>query len=42
MYKRQDTEEVFGNYIDVYDMSQAVDDGATDVYKRQITRSASI
>ena len=23
------TEEVFGNYIDVYDMSQAVDDGAT-------------
>lgn len=25
----RDTEEVFGNYIDVYDMSQAVDDGAT-------------
>lgn len=25
----RDTEEVFGNYIDIYDMSQAVDDGAT-------------
>lgn len=25
----RDTEEVFGQYIDVYDMSQAVDDGAT-------------
>lgn len=25
----RDTEEVFGDYIDVYDMSQAVDDGAT-------------
>ncbi len=25
----RDTEEVFGSYIDVYDMSQAVDDGAT-------------
>ncbi len=25
----RDTEEVFGNYIDVYDMSQAVQDGAT-------------
>lgn len=25
----RDTEEVFGEYIDVYDMSQAVDDGAT-------------
>ena len=25
----RDTEEVFGTYIDVYDMSQAVDDGAT-------------
>lgn len=25
----RDTVEVFGNYIDVYDMSQAVDDGAT-------------
>ena len=25
----RDTEEVFGKYIDVYDMSQAVDDGAT-------------
>lgn len=24
-----DTREVFGNYIDIYDMSQAVDDGAT-------------
>ena len=24
----RDTEEVFGNYIDVYDMRQAVDDGA--------------
>ena len=27
--KDRDTEEVFGDYIDVYDMSQAVDDGAT-------------
>ena len=25
----RDTEEVFGHYIDIYDMSQAVDDGAT-------------
>ena len=25
----RDTQEVFGSYIDVYDMSQAVDDGAT-------------
>ncbi len=25
----RDTEEVFGQYIDIYDMSQAVDDGAT-------------
>ena len=25
----RDTQEVFGTYIDVYDMSQAVDDGAT-------------
>lgn len=25
----RDTEEVFGNYIDVYDMTQAVNDGAT-------------
>jgi type I restriction enzyme R subunit len=25
----RNTEEVFGNYIDIYDMSQAVDDGAT-------------
>ena len=25
----RDTEDVFGDYIDVYDMSQAVDDGAT-------------
>ena len=25
----RDTEEVFGNYIDIYDTSQAVDDGAT-------------
>lgn len=25
----RDTEEVFGNYIDVYDMTQAVSDGAT-------------
>lgn len=25
----RDTEEVFGNYIDIYDMSQAVDDKAT-------------
>lgn len=25
----RDTQEVFGNYIDIYDMSQAVDDGAT-------------
>ena len=27
--KDKDTEEVFGNYIDIYDMSQAVQDGAT-------------
>lgn len=27
--KDRDTEEVFGNYIDVYDMTQAVADGAT-------------
>lgn len=27
--KDRDTEEVFGNYIDVYDMTQAVEDGAT-------------
>ena len=25
----RDTQEVFGDYIDIYDMSQAVDDGAT-------------
>ena len=25
----RDTQEVFGSYIDIYDMSQAVDDGAT-------------
>ena len=24
-----DTREVFGNYIDIYDMTQAVEDGAT-------------
>ena len=27
--KDKDTQEVFGNYIDVYDMTQAVEDGAT-------------
>ena len=27
--KDRDTQEVFGNYIDVYDMTQAVEDGAT-------------
>lgn len=27
--RNRDTEEVFGHYIDIYDMSQAVDDGAT-------------
>ena len=27
--KDRDTQEVFGDYIDVYDMTQAVDDGAT-------------
>lgn len=27
--KDKDTTEVFGNYIDIYDMTQAVDDGAT-------------
>lgn len=26
--RNRDTEEVFGHYIDIYDMSQAVDDGA--------------
>ena len=25
----KDTQEVFGSYIDVYDMSQSVEDGAT-------------
>ncbi|RAX55435.1 type I restriction endonuclease subunit R [Helicobacter sp. 10-6591] len=27
--KDKDTQEVFGNYIDIYDMTQAVEDGAT-------------
>ena len=27
--KDRDTQEIFGDYIDVYDMTQAVDDGAT-------------
>lgn len=27
--KDKDTQEVFGDYIDIYDMTQAVDDGAT-------------
>lgn len=27
--KDRDTQEVFGNYIDIYDMTQAVEDGAT-------------
>lgn len=27
--KDKDTKEIFGNYIDVYDMTQAVEDGAT-------------
>lgn len=27
--KDRDTQEVFGNYIDVYDMTQAIEDGAT-------------
>lgn len=27
--KDKDTQEVFGNYIDIYDMSQSVEDGAT-------------
>ena len=52
MYKRQgftgtpisakdrSTREVFGDYIDIYDMTQAVEDGATrpDVYKRQVLK----
>ena len=27
--KDKSTREVFGNYIDIYDMTQAVEDGAT-------------
>ncbi len=27
--KDKDTQEIFGNYIDIYDMTQAVEDGAT-------------
>ena len=34
--KDRSTREVFGDYIDVYDMTQAVEDGATVI--RQIKR----
>ena len=37
----RDTEEVFGNYIDIYDMSQAVDDGATEEQIKQAKQEHS-
>lgn len=37
----RDTEEVFGHYIDIYDMSQAVDDGATEEQIRKAKQEHS-